>query len=86
MNAKRSFLALDRLALGLSLAGVVLGVLISIVGWLNGQDFAMHGYGVFVAFSVAAIVLGTITRASAIGRTALITSSILLIGSLAMLA
>ncbi len=70
----------------MSLASVVLGVLIAIVGRLNAQDFAMHGYGVFVAFSVAAIVLGIITRASAIGRTALITSSILLVGSLGMLA
>ena len=86
MNAEKNPLPLDRLALGLSLAGVVLGVLIAIVGRLNAQDFAMHGYGVFVAFSVAAIVLGIITRASPIGRTALITSSILLVGSLAMLA
>ncbi|QDV75012.1 hypothetical protein [Botrimarina mediterranea] len=77
---------LDRLALGLSLSGVVLGVLIAIGGRLNAQDFTMHGYGVFVAFSVAAIVLGIITRTSAIGRTALITSSILLVGSLGMLA
>ncbi len=86
MNAQKNSLPLDRLALVLSLAGVVLGVLIAIVGRLNGQDFAMHGYGVFVAFSVAAIVLGIITRASAIGKTALITSSILLVGSLGMLA
>ena len=86
MNTEKKPFPLDRLALGLSLAGVVLGVLIAIVGRLNAQDFAMHGYGVFVAFSVAAIVLGIITRASAIGRTALITSSILLVGSLGMLA
>ena len=60
MNAQKNSLPLDRLALVLSLAGVVLGVLIAIVGRLNGQDFAMHGYGVFVAFSVAAIVLGSL--------------------------
>ena len=86
MNTPKTSFPLDRLALGLSLAGVVLGVLIAIVGRLNAQDFAMHGYGAFVAFSVVAIVLGIITRASAIGRTALITSSILLVGSLGMLA
>ena len=86
MNTAKTTFPLDRLALGLSLAGVVLGVLIAIVGRLNAQDVAMQGYGVFVAFSVAAIVLGIITRASAIGRTALITSSILLVGSLGMLA
>lgn len=40
----------------------------------------------FVAFSVAAVVLGILTRASPIGKAALITSSILLVGSLVMLA
>jgi heme exporter protein D len=55
------------------------------VGRVYEQNFAMHGYGVFVAFSVAAIVLGAITRSSAIGKTALITSSILLIGSIGIL-
>ena len=84
-NEKVSF-PLDRLALVLSLAGVVLGVLIAIVGRLVEQDCAMQGYGVFVAFSLAAIVLGIKTRASPIGKTALITSSILLIGSIGMLA
>jgi len=84
-NEKMSF-PLDRLALVLSLAGVVLGVLIAIVGRMIEQDYAMHGYGVFVAFSVAAIVLGIITRGSPLGKTALITSSILLIGSLGMFA
>ena len=86
MNTAKTTFPLDRLALGLSLAGVVLGVLIAIVGRLNAQDFAMHGYGVFVAFSVAAIVLGIIARGSPLGMAALITSSILLIGSIALLA
>ena len=61
-------------------------VLIAIVGRLIEQDCAMQGYGVFVAFSLAAIVLGIKTRASPIGKTALITSSILLVGSIGMLA
>ena len=84
-NKKMSF-PLDRLALALSLGGVVLGVLIAMVGRLIEKDFAMHGYGVFVAFSVAAIVLGIIMRASPVGKAALITSSILLVGSLGILA
>ena len=84
MKSKKISFPLDRLALALSLGGVVLGVLIAIVGRLIQQDFAMRGYGVFVAFSVAAVVLGIITRASPVGKTALITSSILLICSLGM--
>jgi len=60
-------------------------VIIAIVGRLLGENYAMHGYGVFVAFSVAAIVLGILTRASTIGKAAWITSSILLVGSLGLL-
>ena len=86
MNNKKMSFPLPRLALALSLGGVVLGVLIAIVGRLIQQDLAMHGYGVFVAFSVAAVVLGIVTRASPLGKTALITSSLLLVASLGMLA
>ena len=86
MSTERKTFPLDRVALALSLTGVVLGVIIAIVGRLFEQDFVMHGYGVFVAFSVAAIVLGFLTRASMAGRTALISSSILLVGSLGILA
>lgn len=75
MNAKKQSFPIDRLALTLSLIGVILGVIIAIIGRLIEQEFAMHGYGVFVAFSVAAIVLGFLTRASAVGKTAWITSS-----------
>ena len=86
MSTERKTFPLERVALALSLMSVVLGVIIAIVGRLLEQDFAMHGYGVFVAFSVAAIVLGFQTRASTIGKTALMTSSILLVGSLGILA
>ena len=82
----KSSLPLDRLALTLSLSGVVLGILIAMVGRIVDQNFVMHGYGTFVGFSVAAIVLGIITRSSAIGKTAAITSSVLLIGSLGFVA
>jgi hypothetical protein len=85
MSAEKTSLSLDRLALTLSLAGVLLGIAVAMVGRVYEQNFAMYGYGVFVAFSVAAIVLGAITRSSAIGKTALITSSILLIGSVGIL-
>jgi len=82
MSTEKHSFPLDRLALTLSLAGVLLGIAIAIMGRIYEHDFTMHGYGVFVSLSVAAIVLGTITRSSVIGKTALITSSILLIGSL----
>ncbi len=86
MSTDNSSLFLDRLALTLSLGGVLLGIAVAMVGRVYEQNFTMHGYGVFVAFSIAAIVLGTITRSSAIGKTALITSSILLVGSLGIIA
>ena len=85
MNTEKTSLSLDRLALTLSLAGVLLGIAVAMVGRVYEQNFTMHGYGVFVAFSIAAIVLGAITRSSVIGKTALITSSILLIGSLGII-
>lgn len=86
MNTETRTFPLDRVALALSLSGVILGVIIAMVGRLLNEDFAMHAYGVFVAFSVAAIVLGILTRTSTIGKAAWITSSILLVGSLGMLA
>lgn len=78
-------LQLDRLAIGLSLAGVILGVLTAVLGRLIGEDLSMHGYAIFAGLSVAAIVLGIVTRTSPLGKTAAITSSVLLVGSLAFL-
>lgn len=85
MSTEKNSFSLDRLALTLSLAGVLLGIAVAMVGRGYEQNFTMHGYGVFVAFSIAAIVLGAITRSSVIGKTALITSSILLVGSLGII-
>ena len=85
MSSAKTSLSLDQLAFTFSLAGVFFGIAVAILGRVYEQNFTMHGYGVFVAFSVAAIVLGAITRSSAIGKIALITSSILLIGSVGML-
>lgn len=75
----------DRLAIGLSLAGVILGVLTAIIGRIVGRDLSMHGYVIFVACSLAAVVLGILTRASPLGKTAAITSSVLLVGSILFL-
>ena len=85
MTKADSRLPLDRRALTLSRAGVLLGVLVAMAGRIYEHNFTMHGYGVFVAFSVAAIVLGIVTRSSAVGKTAAITSAILLIGSVAII-
>ena len=43
MNTETRTFPLDRVALALSLLGVVLGVIIAIVGRLLNEDFAMHG-------------------------------------------
>ncbi len=85
MSTEKTSIPLDRVALILSLAGVLLGIAVAMVGRIYEQNFTMHGYGVFVAFSIAAIVLDAITRSSVVGKTALITSSILLVGSIGML-
>jgi hypothetical protein len=67
--------SMDKVALGLCLGGVVLAVF---VGMLGGRG----GYAIFVAFQIAALVLGIVTRASPLGKTAAIASGILLVGSL----
>jgi len=77
---------LDRIALAIGLGGVLVAALIAIVGKLLGHDFAMIAFGVFAAAQIAAIVLGIITRTSLIGRSAAITSSILLVGSVLFVA
>ncbi|NQU19915.1 MAG: hypothetical protein HQ567_01425 [Candidatus Nealsonbacteria bacterium] len=83
----KSSLPLDRLALTLTFASVILGVLIWMVGNIFfDQNFVMHGYVTFVGLSVAAIVSGVVTRSSPLGKTAAITSSVLLVGSLGFLA
>ena len=85
MSTEERAFPLDRVALALLLMGLVLGVIIAMVGDQIERESAMHGCGVFVAFSVAAIVLGFLTRASAVEKTTWITSSLRLGGSLAIL-
>ena len=85
MSIEKTSIPLDRLGLTLSLAGVLLGIAMSMLGRVYEQNFTMHGYGVFVAFSIAAIFLGAIARTSVIGKTGLNTSSMFLIGSIGIL-
>ena len=76
---------MDKLALTLCLGGVLLAVIIAILGKILGQNLTMIAYGVFVAFQIAALVLGIVTRAKPLGKTAAIASSVLLVGSLLFL-
>jgi|LakMenEpi03Aug12_release.lakeMendotaPanAssembly.Ray.scaffolds.fasta_scaffold527210_2 hypothetical protein len=84
MSTEKTSIPLDRVSFTLSLAGVLLGIAVAMVGCIYEQNFTTYGYGVFVAFSIAAIVLGAITRSSVIGKTALVTPSILRFGSIGM--
>jgi hypothetical protein len=61
MSTEKTSIPLDRLALTLTLAGVLLGISVSMVGRVYEQNFTMHGYSVFIAFSIAAIIRGAIT-------------------------
>ena len=80
-----SSLPLDRLALAFTLASVVLGVLIGVIGHILEQNLVTYGYLVFVGFSIPAIVLGIVTRSSPLGQTAAISSSVMLVGSVYLL-
>lgn len=73
--------SMDKIALGLCLGGVVLAIVAAMVGRLLDHNFTMMAYGVFVAFQIAALVLGIVTRTSPLGKAAAITSGILLVGS-----
>jgi len=77
---------LDKLALALCLGGVVLAASIAALGALLNQDFTKIAYGIFVAFELAAFVLGIITRATPLGKAAAITSFMLLAVSILTLA
>ncbi len=71
----------DKLALALCLGGVLIAVAVAIVGRLFGQNFTMMAYGIFVAFQIAALVLGMVARSKPLGKTAAITSGVLLVAS-----
>jgi uncharacterized protein YqgC (DUF456 family) len=73
---------MDKLALGFCLGGVVAAVTVAMLGKILGHNFTMLAYGIFVACQLAALVLGLITRSKPLGKTAAISSSVLLLGSL----
>ncbi len=77
--------SLDKLALSLCIGGVIAAVAVALTGELLGHNFRMTAYCIFVAFQIAALVLGIITRATPLGKAALITAGTLLIGFLALL-
>jgi len=71
------------LALGLSLGGLVLAVLIGVVAGLVGRNMdVMPAYLLFLGFQIAAFVLGIISRQEALGKAAYITSAVLAVASL----
>lgn len=78
-------LKLGPLALGISLGGVLLAVVIAMSGRLWGENFYALAHLVFAAAQVAAIVLGVMSR-DRMGRAAAITSGVLLVGSLMFVA
>ena len=73
---------MDKLALAVCLGGVLLALAVAMVGKILDHNFTMIAYGIFVAFQVAALVLGILTRARPMGKTAAFTSGVLLVGSL----
>ena len=76
---------LDKLALGICIAGIILAAVIAVLGRLLNQDYSMIAYGTFVGLEIIALVLGIVSRAQPLGKTSAIASSILLIGSVAFL-
>jgi hypothetical protein len=74
-----------KLALGLCLGGTVLAILIGLVARALGYDAGMWAYWVFVAFQIAAIIIGWRFRREPLGPASAITASILLVVSFALL-
>ena len=73
-------------ALGLSIGGMVLAILIVMVAKLLGYQASMPAYLVFFGFQIAAFVMGLISRKEPLGKTAYITSAVLAFCSFAFLA
>ena len=76
---------LGKLALTLSLGGVVLGVGIGMLARLVGQKADMPAFLIFTAVQVAAIVLGLIVRRTPLGKAAAITGAVLAVGAWTLL-
>ncbi len=75
-----------RLALALCLGGTLLAIVIGLVTRLLGFDARMWAYLLFVAFQIAAIIIGWRFRREHLGRASVITASILLVLSFGLLA
>jgi hypothetical protein len=75
--------ALDKLAFGTCLAGVVGAAAIALLGRMLNEDLSMIAYGTFVGLEVIALVLGIVSRARPLGKASAIAAGILLVGSIA---
>ncbi len=73
------------LALGLSLGGLVLAVLIGMLARFLGHNADMPAYLVFLGFQIGAFVLGIVSRREILGKTAYITSAVFAAASLLVL-
>ncbi len=74
------------LALALNLGGVVLAIAIGLLARRFGQNADMPAYLIFFCLQIAAIVLGVIARSRPVGKTAAITATLLMVGSLTLVA
>jgi len=74
-----------KLALMLTLGGVVIAVVIGVLARLTEHNADTSAYLIFLAFQVAAIVLGLITRKSPLGKAAAITAAVLSVGTLTLM-
>jgi len=77
--------SLDKLAFIICITGSILAAVITILGKFLNDDYSMIAYSTFVGLEITALVLGIVSRAQPLGKTSAIASSILLIGSLAVL-
>jgi high-affinity Fe2+/Pb2+ permease len=70
---------LGKLALTLSLGGVVGAVAIGMFARWVGQNADQASFLIFAAFQIAAIVLGLVSRRTPLGRASAITATIMLL-------
>jgi hypothetical protein len=74
------------IALSLCLGGLSLAVLIGMLAKLLGHDASMPAYLVFLGFQIAGFVMGIVSRQKVLGKTAYITSAVLALGSIFIIA
>ncbi len=74
------------LALALSLGGVVLAVVIGLLAEHWDQNADRPACMIFFSFQVAALVLGIIARRMPLGKAAAITATVLMVGSMTLVA